>query len=140
MPRHVYTNLDEAANEIRLVTILPGISGSDIVIDLHNIRLRQNEPTPSFEALSYTWGSAKDAVEVQIGDNTSNVLSITKNLHVALQNLRLTDRPRVFWIDSVCVNQDNLQERGHQVRRMLISIPERSELWYGLVLKVFTQA
>ncbi|KAK7892697.1 hypothetical protein LTR67_006934 [Exophiala xenobiotica] len=137
MPRHIYTSLDEAANEIRLVTIFPGLRDSDIVIGLHNIHLgqKQNEPTPPFEALSYTWGSVQDAVEIQVGstDTSDNVLSITKNLHIALQHLRLPDRPRVLWIDSVCVDQDNLQERGHQVRRMadIYTRAKRVVVWLG---------
>jgi len=115
------------------VTILPGNRDSDIVIDLQNIHLRENEPTPSFEALSYTWGATQDAVEIQVGSIKDNVLSITQNLDAALRHLRLADRLRVFWIDSVCVDQDNLQERGHQVRRMadIYTRAKRVVVWLG---------
>lgn len=48
----------------------------------------------------------------------SNVIPVTRNLASALQYLRLEDKPRVFWIDAICVNQEDLQERSHQVQRM----------------------
>lgn len=133
MPRHQYSSLDEADDEIRLVTIRRGAGSAAIVLDLHHTYLRENELAPSYEALSYTWGSAQDRVNVQIGDNKDDILSVTKNLDVALHHLRLPDRPRVFWIDAICVDQDNLQERGHQVRRMadIYTRADRVVVWLG---------
>ncbi|KAK0654949.1 heterokaryon incompatibility, partial [Cercophora newfieldiana] len=43
---------------------------------------------------------------------------ITRNLHVALRQLRLTDRKRILWIDSVCINQADISEVNVQVQRM----------------------
>ena len=133
MPRHNYSCLNEAAGEIRLVDILPGTKGSETVIELHTTHLRQDEPAPSFEALSYAWGSARDTVEVQVGDHKDGSLSITRNLSIALQHLRLPHRSRTFWIDAICVDQDNLQERGQQVKRMadIYTKAERVVVWLG---------
>ena len=41
------------------------------------------------------------------------------NLALALPYLRLKDKPRLLWIDAICVDQQNLKERGHQVERCL---------------------
>jgi hypothetical protein len=133
MPRHQYNCLDEAADEIRLATILPGIRGTRVLIELHTTCLGQGTPTPSFEALSYAWGSVHDTVEIQVGKANDSVLAVTKNLESALQRLRSPDRPRVFWIDAICVDQENLQERGHQVRRMadIYTRAERVVVWLG---------
>jgi hypothetical protein len=46
MSRYKYSSLDEAADEIRLVNILPGVEGSELVVDLHTACLRQNESPP----------------------------------------------------------------------------------------------
>jgi hypothetical protein len=83
--------------------------------------------------LSYTWGSAEDAVEIKIGNSKDDILSVTRNLNVALQHLRFSDKPRVFWIDAICVNQHDLHERGHQVKRMadIYTRAKRVVIWLG---------
>lgn len=43
---------------------------------------------------------------------------VTQNLSRALPYLRLRYRPRVLWIDALCVNQSDLLERSSQVERM----------------------
>lgn len=46
------------------------------------------------------------------------IISITQNLHSALQNLRKRDATLVLWVDAVCINQANVLERNSQVRNM----------------------
>ena len=43
---------------------------------------------------------------------------VGQNLHSALQHLRHEDKPRTLWVDAVCIDQDNLYERGRQVAVM----------------------
>jgi hypothetical protein len=58
---------------------------------------------------------------------------VTKNLATALLYLRLSDRPRVLWIDAICIDQQNLPERSHQVKRMRIIFEsaQRVIAWLG---------
>ena len=35
-----------------------------------------------------------------------------------MRRIRLPDRPRPLWTDSLCIDQDNLEEKGHQVAFM----------------------
>ena len=70
---------------------------------------------PSFTALSYVWGDPAQNRTVWIG---SKKLAITANLETALIYLRQRDEPRMVWADSVCINQDDVAERNHQVHRM----------------------
>ena len=51
-------------------------------------------------------------------EHCSETLPITKNLFHALNYLRREDESRHFWIDAICVNQEDLDERGKQVQRM----------------------
>ena len=44
-------------------------------------------------------------------------LNVTKNLHSFLIYIG-TKKPKLFWIDAICINQDDVQERGSQVRLM----------------------
>jgi len=52
---------------------------------------------------------------IQVGDGQFNV---TTNLDSALRYIRLPDRERVIWVDAICINQRDLQEKGSQVEMM----------------------
>ncbi|KAK5634389.1 hypothetical protein RRF57_010103 [Xylaria bambusicola] len=45
-------------------------------------------------------------------------MSTTQNLATALQHLRYKDEARIMWTDSVCINQNGLNEKSHQVAFM----------------------
>lgn len=72
----------------------------------------------NYIALSYTWGQARTNVDVHcitlagqdfyIRDNLWNFLTSTKNSY----------NNALFYIDAICVNQLNNQERGYQVQKM----------------------
>ena len=73
---------------------------------------------PACEALSYAWGFTDDPVRISVLDGGSHLLPITQNLDCALRHLRYKDKPRVLWVNAICINQSDLTERGHQVERM----------------------
>ncbi|KAM7206030.1 Heterokaryon incompatibility protein (HET) domain containing protein [Rhypophila sp. PSN 637] len=78
---------------------------------------------PQYEALSYTWGQPGGDAFVIVEEDAGEGVSYTKlpvwnNLMVALRHLRLLDTPRVLWIDGICINQADNEEKGHQVQRM----------------------
>lgn len=68
-----------------------------------------------YEAVSYTWGTAKDVDFVLIDGQR---VKIGLNLSLILRDLRLPDTERTLWIDAICINQDDNGERSHQVQRM----------------------
>ena len=89
---------------------------------------------PVYEALSYTWGFATDLDYFYVQENEGEkALAITQNLAEALRYLRYKDRPRVLWIDAICVDQNNTAERGHQVLRMADIYRQASRviIWLG---------
>ncbi|KAK0103785.1 hypothetical protein ONS95_005787 [Cadophora gregata] len=127
-----YQPLQAEAREIRLMTLLPGSIESDIRITLKPVTFT-NESVVSFEALSYTWGSAESPVDIFIGEFGYATLSVTRNLADALPYLRYPDKPRVLWIDAICVNQQDVDERSSQVKRMasIYSHATRVLIWLG---------
>ncbi|KAL8667151.1 MAG: hypothetical protein Q9168_007323 [Polycauliona sp. 1 TL-2023] len=119
-----YDSLDPTAKTIRLMELLPGNFDHDIYVLLRNAIL-DDENIPTYEALSYTWGSLEQQPDIKIAthqelstDPVYDDLAVTRNLDEALRYLRCEKSAREFWIDAICVDQQNLEERGDQVQRM----------------------
>lgn len=74
------------------------------------------DDAPPFEAVSYTWGSCEPAAKIAVS-GLGNI-NITKNLSEALPHLIEESCTRLLWIDQICIDQKNEQERGHQVKLM----------------------
>ncbi|KAF2729104.1 heterokaryon incompatibility, partial [Polyplosphaeria fusca] len=71
-----------------------------------------------FNALSYVWGSPEKTASMVC--NGLNV-AITQNLHDALTVIRTYDFGTDFlWVDQVCINQSDEQEKAVQVQHMLM--------------------
>jgi len=71
-----------------------------------------------FEALSYTWGDQGDARSIFVNEICRD---IPKNLEEALRALRDLQETRLgmrYWVDSLCIDQKNVEERNEQVKRM----------------------
>ena len=130
MSKYKYAPLDCDANQIRLATILPSSnSDSDIHLRL-GIDIISDYVIPKYEALSYVWGSTQNPATVYIEGAR---LSVTRSLGVALTYLRYKSKPRMLWIDAICVNQEDLVERSKQVEKMaaLYKGAERVVVWLG---------
>jgi hypothetical protein len=69
---------------------------------------------PAFQALSYVWGERTEGRTIEVeGQGT---VKVTDNLFAALRRLRLDVLySRILWIDALCIDQDNVQERNAQV-------------------------
>jgi hypothetical protein len=100
---YIYSPLREDAQEIRLLTLLPGRASSDIRLRLDPVPFT-DDAVPEFEALSYTWGSPDNPVNIFVGASGFHTLPVTQNLAEALPYLRYEDKPRILWIDAICVN------------------------------------
>src|SRR5687768_9455999 len=102
-------SLNLAKNDIRVLTLHPGTWKDPIRCSLHTVRLEDN---PRYEALSYAWGDADDCRPVMVD---ARVVQVTANLETALRRLRHPDRDRALWVDALCINQQDNDEKSHQV-------------------------
>lgn len=103
------------ASHIRLLKVTSNCTTSvqpRIEVQLEQYALRQ---APRYKALSYTWGAKEAPEQIFIGKDSR--FNATKNLFAFLVYLSKM-RPDFFWIDAICINQDDDQERGLQVRLM----------------------
>ncbi|KAI1088697.1 heterokaryon incompatibility protein-domain-containing protein [Rostrohypoxylon terebratum] len=72
-----------------------------------------------YEALSWCWGNEPEDYAIIIEeDGKYYKRTIKKGLALALKYLRYTNESRTIWIDSICINQKDDNERNHQVQMM----------------------
>ncbi|KAH3938898.1 hypothetical protein HBH53_243200 [Parastagonospora nodorum] len=102
-------------DSFRLVILHPASrSTAPIRCSLQHVRSTE---LPKYEAISYTWGNTNLLHSLHMGGN-GNFLKVTTNCFHALRHLRRADSDRALWIDAICINQMDLDERGHQVKTM----------------------
>jgi len=149
----IYSELSlSEPKSIRLLTILPGNHDDTIELKLEIADLDQK---PNYHALSYVWNppALHDSPLAKVICNGIFV-EVTPNLGAALRRLR-PSRPstcsnlgnaigskepagdfkllRRIWIDALCVNQQDLDERSDQVSLMkyIYDGAEKVIVWLG---------
>ncbi|KAM5356641.1 hypothetical protein ACJ41O_003287 [Fusarium nematophilum] len=83
----------------------------EVTFHLEKVSLDSN---PTYNALSYTWGEPVFSRRLFIGDA---FLDVTPSLHDCLQHLGGYVGKRI-WIDALCINQVDDEEKSHQVQGM----------------------
>jgi hypothetical protein len=90
---------------------------------------------PSYQALSYTWGDPEAKVRITLNGRR---FLVTPNLDCALRSFRRRrdvglSMQLPFWIDAICINQEDTMERDEQVRRMksIYRDAEKVVIWLG---------
>lgn len=99
----------------RYMRLHPGTGDDPLACDLLKATLGTAAPAesfPQYEAMSYVWGHAERHNPITCNGKT---LLITASLAHTLSRVRRPERPRLLWADSVCINQDDPAEKGHQV-------------------------
>jgi hypothetical protein len=112
-----YQPLASPSTEIRLVILHPSATESEEVrCDLQTLDIAE---AYDYDALSYAWGDASITGSIVL---SGHPFTVTANLSHALRSLRhQTNNPsqtRLLWIDAICINQTDDEERSEQVQRM----------------------
>lgn len=111
--RYEYLPLDDSLNEIRIAELLPAETRSESVeCRISKISL---DSSPSYVALSYTWGDPSICRPITIEGNSTLV---TTNLEAALRRIRQIEESVFIWVDAICINQNDDVEKSSQVKRM----------------------
>ncbi|KAF2261447.1 hypothetical protein CC78DRAFT_619404 [Lojkania enalia] len=139
---------------IRLLRIIGRPTQDDtlLTLSMHPFRL---ESAPKFNALSYTWGNPMVPFSsLYVEDNEDSVrkysvevdgrkLLVTKNLLDALYEIRRMEAKGEFlWVDGICINQDDIIERGFQVAIMgeIFKTCTNVIVWFGPTDEFFHNA
>ncbi|KAI8410834.1 hypothetical protein FOFC_10693 [Fusarium oxysporum] len=141
-----YNSLQE--NEIRVLVLdaagqeEDALSGALVVV-----KHIPGKHVTRYDAMSYTWGdqSNPDYIDLRhpkpIGHDKSCIcnkessgsLAIGRNLASALRKIRHQDNSHILWADSICINQQDFDERAAQVLRMrdIYKHAQRVIAWLG---------
>ena len=89
---------------------------------------------PAYKALSYTWGLEPERSSIKIlANNEAYSINIKPNLESALRQLRSQTSYQYFWVDALCINQKDSDEKGFQIP-MMSDIYHKAEevcIWLG---------
>ncbi|KAI1370109.1 HET-domain-containing protein [Hypoxylon crocopeplum] len=107
-----YRALDPVKREIRLLDVLPGVSSTTLQANLVYTSLA--DPTP-YETISYCWGDASARATIMLDGSAFDVPASSL---ATLKCMRKQHESRRVWIDAICINQEDLHERGSQVALM----------------------
>ncbi|KAI1282691.1 heterokaryon incompatibility protein-domain-containing protein [Xylaria sp. FL0933] len=134
-----YRKLQQEVDEIRILHLHPAARDAEIMCSLKYATL-ESEMVPQFEAMSYCWGDQTQRKTIKLiedgtdGDGTVRTeLTVTENLYLMLKALRNVETIRVLWVDAICINQQDIDERSQQVSLMhqVYSKADRVVIWLG---------
>jgi hypothetical protein len=120
LPRNLYTKLvlpNGPPDTIRLCTARSELGPPIVELSLRKLVLSD---APTYRAISYTWHSPLLTTDVEEIEHAISCdgeeATVFPNLYQALLRLGQTPyRDMPFWIDAICIDQDNREERSCQV-------------------------
>jgi hypothetical protein len=130
--KYQYGPLDASKQQIRLLKIEKSTASTHP--PRCTVHVFDLESTPRYIALSYTWGPPNPSHRILVDSGTFQVLD---NLYNFLCEYRKDTASNTgiayIYIDQICIDQSNIQERNSQVR-LMSDIYTRSSLvlvWLG---------
>ncbi|KAK4203557.1 ankyrin repeat-containing domain protein [Triangularia verruculosa] len=129
---YVYRPLAEGF--IRLLRIHPHPNpGATIECSILEYPLLSSQRTGLYEALSYVWGPPPPEENPPLILVDGREFVVGENLYAALLSLRDPWLERIIWIDAICINQRDDDEKGHQVGSMakIYSRAREVLVWLG---------
>ncbi|KAK5077854.1 hypothetical protein LTR51_000035 [Lithohypha guttulata] len=124
----LYEPLDHDKREIRIALLLQGPKEAPINVVI--VRMSYPWTQRAYMALSYCWGPLGETRPIYVGHAARKVgekektglrdqgFDCTAGLEIALQGLRQEDQFVAVWIDALCINQADPEERAYQVSIM----------------------
>lgn len=119
-------------DEIRVLLLEPGAFSDPLRGRLVTVSLSTLRHKDKYEAISYLWGESSDTYDTLHFPN--GTLGLRENLTHALRHLRLESTARRLWIDALCINQEDFEEKTQQIPLMgtIYEKASRVVIWLGL--------
>lgn len=98
-------------------------------------RSTRSEPEIPYRALSYCWGTVKynSIILVDLISRTESLIHVTESLYGFLSAVLFKQDGGWFFIDALCINQQDVWERSRQVQMMgeIYKHAYRVTIWLG---------
>ena len=122
LPNYRYRAL-RVPSSLRLLRLLPSSQANDDIdchlLEVENLYTTHPDDIEGYEALSWCWGRGEKDQIIRIHEKQQIYqFSVTHPLKAALKALRLAHEVRILWVDAVCINQEDVEEKSSQVARM----------------------
>jgi len=109
-----YSPLLHNCNSFRLLRVLPSLrQGSPIRCELYTSSISRERD--QYVAGSYVWGPPEPTMSIVVDGKH---FQVRENLFRFLKAFRSRYQAQVIWLDAICINQGDYQERSHQVQEM----------------------
>jgi hypothetical protein len=109
----IFTPFCDSTAQIRLIRLLPHADFNDPVHAI--VEIWDRNSAPPFSAVSYVWGEPLPQEAISID---GLLLPITPNCLYALKQVRLHHPQDYVWVDAICINQEDMEEKAAQVAMM----------------------
>lgn len=110
---YLYRPLNTSADEIRVLEVHAGQYIDALKCTVHNLSLQ--DPNIEYETISYSWGRSPKFRHLELDGKRGKAPCLA---YRALKRMRQVCSSRFLWIDAVCINQSDLEERSQQVAMM----------------------
>ncbi|KAI9768287.1 MAG: hypothetical protein M1839_004151 [Geoglossum umbratile] len=123
---YVYQSLNHS-RQIRILVLNRRSLFKEPTCEIIHVRL---DDAPPFQALSYTWGTKPPSIPITVDGKD---IFVTSNVEEFLFHQRSIFRSKYFWIDAICIKQDDDEEKGAQIRLMAEIYRKATEVlvWLG---------
>ncbi|RTE81533.1 hypothetical protein BHE90_003949 [Fusarium euwallaceae] len=148
-----YANCPLPKDHLRILLLKPSEDkNSPIIVKLQSFsiaKIEQQQEAHQFTALSYHWGTDKERKKIfvditpdsepSVGDSSTTwkrrfkSIPVKANLHAFLQVFRQQNKEVGLWVDRVCINQADNEEKADQVSKMstIYSMAANVVIWLG---------
>jgi hypothetical protein len=119
---------DTSTPQFRLLELHPSSPSNLVTCSLRSYSFDMHYP--AYKALSYTWGLDDNLYPILLN---GILFRVRRSLWSFLEEMRLQGQYGIYWIDAICINQNNSSEKNHQVQMMrrIYSTAERTVIWLG---------
>ncbi|RWA14895.1 hypothetical protein EKO27_g145 [Xylaria grammica] len=132
-----------AEDAVRFILLDPATCEED-PLSCSIIQYQRSEQIVDYSAVSYAWGDPEFSRNLEVKyDGDTSYLRITHNVDTLLRRLRAFSESHYLWIDAICLNQMDEDEKAQQVPLMgrIFGEAKMVHIWLGpeddMTAKVF---